>query len=52
MNKITPIIKNSFNEKLDTWVESPDNQALATIIMVHGFGTSKHETDKSNGSIH
>lgn len=44
MQKQEPVIKNKFGEKLDTWVESPEGQVKATIIMVHGFGTSKHET--------
>lgn len=44
MNKIEPVIKNKFGEKLDTWVESPSGAVKATVVMVHGFGTSKHET--------
>lgn len=44
MNKLKPIIKNKFGEKLDTWVEVPDGEIKANVIMVHGFGTSKHET--------
>ncbi|MEI6690589.1 MAG: alpha/beta fold hydrolase [bacterium] len=37
-----PIIKNASGEKLDTWVEG-DASSAKTIIMVHGFGTDKHE---------
>jgi len=44
MKKLEPVIKNKFGEKLDTWVESPEGQIKATVILVHGFGTSKHET--------
>lgn len=44
MQKLEPVIKNKFGEKLDTWVEYPEGLVKATIIMVHGFGTSKHET--------
>ncbi|MBP9670215.1 alpha/beta fold hydrolase [Candidatus Woesebacteria bacterium] len=44
MQKQEPIIKNHLGEKLDTWVEYPDGVAKATVVMVHGFGTSKHET--------
>lgn len=46
MKKIEPIINNKFGEKLDTWVENPDGLVKANIIMVHGFGTNKHETAK------
>lgn len=44
MQKIEPIIKNKLGEKLDTWVEIPEGAVKASVIMVHGFGTSKHET--------
>lgn len=44
MNKSEPVIKNLYNEKLDTWVEEPAGVVKATVVMVHGFGTSKHET--------
>lgn len=44
MKKIEPVIKNKFSEKLDTWVEIPDGIVKANVVMVHGFGTSKHET--------
>ena len=44
MQKLEPVIKNKFGEKLDTWVEIPDGPVKATVVMVHGFGTSKHET--------
>lgn len=44
MQKLEPFIKNKSNEKLDTWVEIPDGKVKATVIMVHGFGTNKHET--------
>lgn len=46
MKKAEPIIKNKFGEKLDTWIESPDGLVKANVILVHGFGTSKHETGK------
>lgn len=45
MEKIEPKILNKFGEKLDTWVESLVGEVKANIIMVHGFGTNKHETD-------
>lgn len=44
MKKSEPVIKNLYNEKLDTWVEEPTGVVKATVVMVHGFGTSKHET--------
>jgi len=44
MKKYEPIIKNNIGEKLDTWVEESIGNVKATIVMVHGFGTSKHET--------
>lgn len=44
MLKLEPIIRNKFGEKLDTWVESGEGEIKANVIMVHGFGTSKHET--------
>lgn len=44
MIKTEPVIKNSYGEKLDTWVEIPEGQVKATVVMVHGFGTNKHET--------
>lgn len=44
MQKLEPVIKNMYGEKLDTWVETPDGSIKATVILVHGFGTSKHET--------
>lgn len=44
MNNTEPIIRNTYNEKLDTWVEEPIGKVKATVVMVHGFGTSKHET--------
>lgn len=37
-----PEIRNSNGEKLDTWVEG-ESSATKTIIMVHGYGTDKHE---------
>ena len=42
--KLTPEIRNPHGEKLDTWVEIPESDIKATVIMVHGFGTDKHET--------
>ncbi len=44
MKKLEPVVINKFGEKLDTWVEVPDGQVEASVVMVHGFGTSKHET--------
>lgn len=44
MKKLEPTIKNVSGEKLDTWVEIPDGSIKATVIIVHGFGTDKHET--------
>lgn len=44
MKKYEPIIKNNLGEKLDTWVEEPIGDVKASVVMVHGFGTSKHET--------
>jgi pimeloyl-ACP methyl ester carboxylesterase len=44
MQKLEPVIKNKFGEKLDTWVELSEGSIKATIIMVHGLGTNKHET--------
>lgn len=44
MKKTEPSIRNRFNEKLDTWVEELEGYIKATVILVHGFGTSKHET--------
>lgn len=45
MIKLQPIIKNQKNEKIDTWVEWDDEkQPKANVVMVHGFGTDKHET--------
>jgi putative redox protein len=46
MQKQEPIIRNRFGEKLDTWVESNGQKIKTTVIMVHGFGTDKHETAK------
>ncbi len=37
-----PTIKNPSGERLDTWVEGGD-ESQKTIIMVHGYGTDKHE---------
>jgi len=39
----SPRIFNSQNEKLDVLVEGNEKSAV-TIVMVHGFGTDKHET--------
>lgn len=44
MKRTQPIIQNSYGEKLDTWVETPDAPVKANVVMVHGFGTNKHET--------
>lgn len=44
MNKTEPVITNNSGEKLDTWVEESSTSIKATVVMVHGFGTSKHET--------
>lgn len=44
MQKREPTIRNKQGEKLDTWVETPEGEIKATVIMVHGFGTDKHET--------
>ena len=44
MNKAEPVITNKYGEKLDTWVEELTGAIKATVVMVHGFGTSKHET--------
>jgi hypothetical protein len=44
MKKIEPAIKNRLGEKIDTWIESPEGNSKATVIMVHGFGTNKGET--------
>lgn len=44
MKNTEPIIRNTHNEKLDTWVEEFTGAIKATVVMVHGFGTSKHET--------
>lgn len=44
MIKTEPVIKNKYGEKLDTWVETPNGAIKATVVMVHGFGTNKHET--------
>lgn len=44
MKKTEPIIRNKLGEKLDTWVETPDEKVKANVIMVHGFGTNKGET--------
>lgn len=46
MQKIEPAIKNKLGEKLDTWVEIPEGHVKASVIMVHGFGTNKHETGR------
>ncbi len=45
MIKTEPMIRNSSGEKLDTWVESPE-EVKANVVLVHGFGTSKHESLK------
>lgn len=44
MKTIKPDIFNALNERLDTWVEKQGGSIRATIVMVHGFGTDKHET--------
>lgn len=45
MSKQMIKITNPTNEKNDTWIESNgDQKVLATVILVHGFGTDKHET--------
>lgn len=44
MKKDKPVIKNKLGEKLDTWVETPEGEIKASVIMVHGFGTNKGET--------
>jgi len=44
MLKLEQTIINKFGEKLDTWIESGEGEIKANVIMVHGFGTSKHET--------
>lgn len=44
MKKYEPVIRNQLDEKLDTWVETPDGKVKANVIMVHGFGTNKGET--------
>lgn len=45
IKKITPLIKNDLNEALDTWVEWEESEPTkASVVMVHGFGTDKHET--------
>ncbi len=44
MTTLKPNIKNNNEEKLDTWVEFSEETIKATVVMVHGFGTNKHET--------
>lgn len=44
MKKITPVIRNKQGERLDTWVEEPNANPKASVVMVHGFGTDKNET--------
>lgn len=45
MVKNTPNIINNQNEKIDAWVEWDEkNIPKANVVMVHGFGTDKHET--------
>lgn len=44
MSKTEPVITNNSGEKLDTWIEESSESIKATVVMVHGFGTSKHET--------
>lgn len=44
MTTLKPNIQNNNGEKLDTWVEFSEETIKATVVMVHGFGTNKHET--------
>ena len=37
-------IQNKVGEELDTWIEWESEKPICTVVMVHGFGTDKHET--------
>lgn len=39
----TPLIRNSYNERIDTFVEGNEKSDI-TVVMAHGLGTDKHET--------